>query len=158
MASNDVRLDVANRRRLKDVGVPVRLKLSAMWASVMFLYVYVDVFGFYQPGTIDGILAGRVWEFDITQGWALGALGPHDHYESDGVPVTGSVGRCGPRDQPRHCLTVHPCLHRKRGGRDVGLRLVGSAVETVLLLMIARLAWTWPRDAGHDRPVASLTG
>lgn len=75
MASNDVRLDVANRRRLKDVGVPVRLKLSAMWASVMFLYVYVDVFGFYQPGTIDGILAGRVWEFDITQGWALGALG-----------------------------------------------------------------------------------
>jgi hypothetical protein len=41
----------------------------------MFLYVYVDIFAFYKPGTIPDILRGRVWDFDITQGWALGALG-----------------------------------------------------------------------------------
>ena len=40
----------------------------------MFLYVYVDIFAFYKPGTIPDILRGRVWDFDITQGWALGAL------------------------------------------------------------------------------------
>lgn len=40
----------------------------------MFLYVYVDILGFHKPGTIPDILIGRVWEFDITQEWALGAL------------------------------------------------------------------------------------
>ena len=57
-----------------DDKVPVRLKLSALWASVTFLYVYVDIFSFYKPGTIDDILVGRVWDLDISQSWALGAM------------------------------------------------------------------------------------
>ena len=40
----------------------------------MFVYVYVDILAFYKPGTVRDILEGRVWEFDITQGWALGVL------------------------------------------------------------------------------------
>jgi Family of unknown function (DUF6326) len=40
----------------------------------MFLYVYVDIFAFYKPGTIPDILRGRVWDFEITQGWALALL------------------------------------------------------------------------------------
>jgi hypothetical protein len=74
MTSNPLRPEEQNRRGLEDVPVPVRLKLSALWVVTMFLYVYVDIFAFYKPGTIDDILVGRVWEFDISQGWALGAL------------------------------------------------------------------------------------
>ena len=33
----------------------------------MFLYIYVDYFALYKPGVIDDILAGVVWEFDISQ-------------------------------------------------------------------------------------------
>ena len=33
----------------------------------MFLYVYVDILAFFKPGVIDDILAGNVWEFDISQ-------------------------------------------------------------------------------------------
>src|SRR5882672_11015841 len=61
-------------RELEDVNVNVKLKLAALWASVMFMYVYVDVIGFFKPGVIQDILAGVVWEFEITQTWALGAL------------------------------------------------------------------------------------
>lgn len=32
----------------------------------MFLYVYVDVLNFYKPGVVDGILAGLVWEFEVS--------------------------------------------------------------------------------------------
>lgn len=39
----------------------------------MFVYVYVDHFSLYKPGTITDILVGRVWEFDISQAWALGS-------------------------------------------------------------------------------------
>ena len=59
---------------LEDVKVDVKLKLAALWASVMFVYVYVDIIGFFKPGFIPDILAGRVWEFEITQTWALAAL------------------------------------------------------------------------------------
>jgi hypothetical protein len=40
----------------------------------MFLYVYVDILGLYMPAVIDDIREGRVWELDINQQCAFGAL------------------------------------------------------------------------------------
>src|SRR5690242_5201620 len=45
---------------LEDAGIPVRLKLSALWTSVMFCYLYGDYFGLYQPGKLQGMLDGRM--------------------------------------------------------------------------------------------------
>jgi hypothetical protein len=45
--------------------VPVQVRLAALWASTMFLYVYVDILSFYKPDTVRDILRGRVWEFEI---------------------------------------------------------------------------------------------
>ena len=52
---------------LEDQRIPVRVKLAAAWTSVMFLYVYVDILAFFKPGVINGILAGKVWEYDVSQ-------------------------------------------------------------------------------------------
>jgi len=46
--------------------VPVQAKLAAAWTSFMFLYIYVDLFNFYKPGVVDGILNGLIWRFDIS--------------------------------------------------------------------------------------------
>ena len=59
---------------LDDPPVPVRAKLAAAWTSFMFLYVYVDVLGFYTPGTVEDILDGRVFEFDLSQTFSIAAL------------------------------------------------------------------------------------
>lgn len=59
---------------LEDTKVSVKLKLAALWASFMFLYTYVDYFHLYMPGTLKDILAGKVFVFDITQGFLLVAL------------------------------------------------------------------------------------
>ena len=59
---------------LEDVKVNVKIKLAALWVTLLVIYIYVDIFGFYKPGIIEDILAGKVWEFEITQAWALGAL------------------------------------------------------------------------------------
>ena len=67
----------ANRkavRVLENARVNVKIKLAALWGTLLLIYIYVDIFGFYKPGTIQSIIAGRVWEFDISQAWALGAL------------------------------------------------------------------------------------
>ena len=46
--------------------IPVQARLAAAWASFMFLYIYVDIFNFYKPGVVNGILSGVVWKFDIS--------------------------------------------------------------------------------------------
>jgi hypothetical protein len=62
------------QRALEDIKVSVKLKLAALWASMMFFYIYVDYFGLHMPGHINNILAGKVFVFDITQVFLLTAL------------------------------------------------------------------------------------
>jgi hypothetical protein len=54
--------------------VNVKIKLAALWVTLLLIYIYVDKFGYYKPSVVEDILRGRVWEFEISQGWALGAL------------------------------------------------------------------------------------
>ncbi|ATL49659.1 hypothetical protein COR50_22165 [Chitinophaga caeni] len=43
----------------KDFQINVKLVLSALWCSVMFLYIYGDYFELYVPGKVDGLLNGQ---------------------------------------------------------------------------------------------------
>ena len=52
--------------------VDVRVKLSALWASVMLCYIYGDIFNFFKPGTLKDIIAGNTGAFG-TQGGLLAA-------------------------------------------------------------------------------------
>ena len=47
------------RTTLADAKVHVRIKLSALWASLMFCYIYGDYFGLYVPTKLSGIIAGE---------------------------------------------------------------------------------------------------
>lgn len=57
-----------------DTKVNVKLKLAALWASFMFLYIYVDYFHLYMPGMVKDLLAGKAYIFDINQAFILSAL------------------------------------------------------------------------------------
>src|SRR5262245_24961714 len=54
--------------KLADVKVNVRLKLSALWASVMFCYVYGDFFGLFKPGKLRAMIEGQTPVGPTTQG------------------------------------------------------------------------------------------
>jgi len=51
--------------------ISVRSKLSALWATMMFLYVYADVLSLYRPGELDEIRAGKMGPIDVSQGTLL---------------------------------------------------------------------------------------
>lgn len=55
-------------------SISIQLKLAALWTSFMFFYIYVDYFHLYMPNTIADIQKGRVFVFDITQGFIFTAL------------------------------------------------------------------------------------
>ena len=135
-----------DRRWLKDAPIPVRLKLAALWVSVMFLYVYVDIFGFYKPGTIDDILVGRVWEFDITQAWALGAL------VLMAIPILMVfLSLALPARAARWTNLIVASLYvlvsiGSAVGETWAYYWLGSVLEAALLLLIVGYAWKWSRE------------
>ena len=52
--------------QLHTPAIPVQAKLAAAWTSLMFLVIYIDYFHLYQPGEIDVIRDGVIFEFDIS--------------------------------------------------------------------------------------------
>ena len=52
--------------KMEDVKIHVKLKLSALWVAVTFLYVYADVRAFYEPGVIEQIMEGEFANVGIT--------------------------------------------------------------------------------------------
>lgn len=62
-----------NRRVFEDVRINVKVKLSAFWIALMFLYTYADILGFYAPGNIEELLSGEIAGIQMTQGVLLGS-------------------------------------------------------------------------------------
>jgi hypothetical protein len=50
---------VTNTSDFEDLKVNIKIKLSALWASVTFLYIYGDYFELYVPNKVQGIINGN---------------------------------------------------------------------------------------------------
>ncbi len=144
---------------LDDAPVPIRQKLAAAWTSLLLLYVYVDLLGLYLPGVVEDILAGVVWEFDITQVWATGAL------SLMAIPIL-MIPLClvlparASRITNLAIASVYVVVSVGNLFGESWVYFFGLAVvlEILVLVVIVRLAWTWPRAATStpdDRDLAS---
>jgi hypothetical protein len=51
---------------MEDMKINVKIKLSALWTSVMFFYSYADVLGFYKPGNLTELITGEIGGIQIT--------------------------------------------------------------------------------------------
>jgi hypothetical protein len=57
---------VPTNSAVRELLIPVQAKLAAAWTSLMFLVIYIDYFHLYQPGAIDEIRGGVIFEFAIS--------------------------------------------------------------------------------------------
>jgi len=58
--------------RWQEESVNTRWKLSALWTTVMFFYVYADLFAFFDPKSLRRLMDGTLLSFPITQPMMLG--------------------------------------------------------------------------------------
>lgn len=58
---------------MEEVKINVKMKLSALWAALMFLYIYADHFSLFRTGQIEEMMAGRMGPFPVTQSSLLTA-------------------------------------------------------------------------------------
>jgi len=130
---------------LEDARVNVKIKLSALWASVMFCYVYGDYFGLYGKGKLAEMMDGRI-----------GPLGEATQSVLVGVSAMMAV----PSVMVFLSLALTPMLNRwlnlllglgysaimlltMRGAPTFYVFL--GVVEVLITLTIVWHAWTWPR-------------
>ena len=50
---------MSHSNALQDIKVDIKFKLSALWVSVMFLYIYGDYFNLYPPGQVEDFIKGE---------------------------------------------------------------------------------------------------
>jgi hypothetical protein len=138
---------------LHDPPVPVRAKLAAAWTSFMFLYIYVEVLHLYKPGAIEDILAGVVWEFDISQTLMTVFL------TSVAIPILMILlSMTLPARANRAINLVVATLYipysmfNAVGESWMYFYGLGVVLEVIVLAVILRSAWTWPRATAPSMP------
>src|SRR5689334_1903410 len=130
---------------LEDIKVSLKLKLATLWASFMFLYIYVDYFHLYMPSQIEDILRGRVFKFDITQGFLLAALAS---VTIPALMIFLSVTLPAKVNRWANIIIAAvyiPYTLFNLAGEAWMHMVFGAVVEVVLLCLIIGYAWKWPR-------------
>src|SRR3954447_21007137 len=142
--------DTKSTTALHDPPVPVRAKLAAAWTSFMFLYIYVDYLALYKPGFIDDILVGVVHEFDtgptfVALGLTLIAIPSLMILLSTTLPAR--VNRA--INLVVASLYIPVMIYNAAGESWTYFSFYGLSIglEVLLLALILRYAWTWPRTA-----------
>ena len=130
---------------LEDIKVCLKLKLATLWTSLMFLIIYLDYFHLYMPGKIADIQTGRVFVFDITQGFLLAALAL---VTIPALMIFLSVALPATINRWTNIIIAGvniPCILFNLAGEAWMHMVVGAVVEVILLCIIIRYAWKWPR-------------
>ena len=126
-------------------NVNVRVKISALWASMLFVFAYVDLFSLYRPDYRADIEAGKIAGFTINQSFLLGttvyvlvpslmvflALVLRPRFNRIANIVLGIV--------------YAPTIIAGAMG-EWNHYILGSVIEVALLATIVYYAWTWPKE------------
>jgi hypothetical protein len=131
----------------------VRVKLSALWAALMFCYIYGDYFGLYVPGKLSGMIGGE------------GPIGP---ISQDSLVIT-SILLAAPGLMVFLSLVLPPIVCRWANVLlgffyivVMALTMPGAwsfyvllgVVEILLGLLTVWYAWRWPREDAAEASVS----
>jgi hypothetical protein len=136
---------MAAETKLEPFNVNVRIKISALWTSMLFVFAYVDLFSLYRPDFRADLEAGEVSGFTINRSFLLGT----------------TVYVVIPSLMVFVALILRPRVNRIANialGIVYALTIIagaigewsyyilGSAIEVALLAAIVYYAWTWPKE------------
>jgi hypothetical protein len=132
---------------LHDVKVDVKVVLCGLWISTLLVFAYVDIFGFWRAEVINGALAGKVpgSGFEINQAFLVLTT---SYLLIPSLMVVVSLLAPARINRPANIvisLTYLASVVASIVGESWIYYILGSVVEVMLLLAVARVAWSWPR-------------
>ncbi len=147
------------RSALEVMRLPVQAKLAAAWTSLMFFVIYIDYFHLYQPGAIDQIRDGGIFEFDITPTLVtifLVVIGIPALMVMLSMTLPARVNRA--TNLVVASVYVPVMVFNAAGASWDWAFYYGLSIglEVLILAFILRSAWTWPRRTAS--PAATAAG
>ena len=131
--------------RFIDREVGVRLKISALWVVLLFLYAYGDIFGFFKPGQIDDVVSGNISGIDITEGF-LFAVSVYVAIASVMIFLTLVLRPAAARWSNVLLAIVYIATIVAAAIGESAYYWFLSVVAIAALALVVRYAWTWPRE------------
>jgi hypothetical protein len=139
-------LRTTTTRQYRDTQVDVKLVLCALWIAMLFVFAYVDIFGFLRADVLNAALDGKVATtgFTINQVFLTFTL---IYILLPALMVVLSL-LLKPRVNRIINIVVSLLYIITIIGSAIGETWVyyflGSAFEVLLLAAIAQTAWKWP--------------
>ena len=130
--------------------VNVRIKLSALWTSMLFVFAYVDLFSLYRRDFRADLEAGEIGGLTVNRSFLLGT----------------TVYVLLPSLMVFLALVLRPRVNRivnialsivytvtiiAGAVGEWGYYVLGSVIEIALLAAIVYYAWTWPTISAAGR-------
>jgi hypothetical protein len=138
--------------RFEPCNVNVRVKISALWTSMLFVFAYVDLFSLYRPDFRADLESGELAGFAINQSFLLGT--------TIYVVIPSLMVFCALILRPRVdritniALSIVYAVTIVAGAiGEWNYYILGSAVEVAVLAAIVYYAWTWPKEAAPTSTV-----
>jgi len=129
---------------LEALPVNARVKISALWTAMLFVFAYVDLFSLYRPDFRADVEAGQVGGFTVDQSFLL-ATTAYVVIPSLMVFATLVLRPRLSRSVNLALSAVYALTIAAGAVGEWGYYVLGSVVEVVLLALIAFYAWTWPK-------------
>ncbi len=131
-----------------DIEVNPKIKLAALWTSVMFCYIYADYFGLFAPGVLWKMNQGQIPPLGRATDTVL--IGVSLMMAIPALMIFLSVALRAPVNRALNILfgLVYTgiIMFTMRGGPKHFLFY--GVIEIALTLLVVYYAWTWPRRAG----------
>jgi hypothetical protein len=143
---------MAAQVKLEPCNVNVRIKISALWTSILFVFAYVDLFSLYRSDFRAELEAGEISGFTVNQSFLLGTT---VHVVVPSLMVFAAL-ILRPRVSRIANIALGIVYSVTIIAGAIGewsYYILGSAIEVALLAIIVYYAWTWQ----ETRP-ASTTG
>jgi uncharacterized protein DUF6326 len=138
--------------KLERSNVNVRIKLSALWTSMLFVFAYVDLFSLYRPDFRADVEAGEIGGFTVNQSFLLGTTA---YVVIPSLMVFLSL-ILRPRVNQIANIALSVLYALTIIAAAIGewnYYVLGSAIEVMLLAAIVYYTWTWPTEV----PPTSMT-
>ena len=130
--------------------IDTRLRISALWIAVLMIFAYVDLFSLYRPDFRADLERGKVDAFDIDQTFLFFTT---YYIIVPSLMIYLTLVMRPPVNRVVN-VVVAAAYALSVVGSAVGewnYFILGSVVEAILLALVIRHAWTWPRQTLSTR-------
>jgi len=131
---------------LADLKIDVKIKLSALWVTLMFLYTYADILGFYAPGNIEELISGELAGIQMTQGLLLGSallMAIPSFMVFLSLTLQAKANRIV--NIIAGIVYIVVLVSTFLTGRNPAYYILFAILKAVLLALVVWHAWKWPK-------------